>query len=161
MILFMIDQNRLCAFLVEAKTNTYAAGDVAEKILENDQSTTLIYENGDLRYHDNYFGGEPFGGREVVFLKDDPIYIMVYYGLVQPSVSDFDRVYVFLQKALSLIPESHPFRGPNEYVDGDLIYKNTYTGGVDHFFGEEVISSTDGKELYRARYAGGFICQRA
>ena len=78
----MIDKQRLCKFLVDAKKSTYAAGETAKKIVERDKSTTLIFENGDLKYHDNYFGGEPFGGREVVFLQNEPIYIMTYYGLV-------------------------------------------------------------------------------
>ena len=81
-------KKRLCKFLVEAKKSIYAAGETAKKIIEADKSTTLIFENGDLRYHDNYFGGEPFGGREVVFLQNEP-YIMTYYDLVDESIQDF------------------------------------------------------------------------
>jgi len=152
----MIDKKRLCKFLVEAKKSTYAAGETAKEIVENDKSTTLVFENGNLKYHDNYFGGEPFGGREVVFLQNQSIYIMTYYGLVDKSVSDFKPVYKVLQKALSLIPENYPFRGPKEYVDDELIYKNNYTGEIDNFFGEETISRA-GKEIYKARYIGGFV----
>lgn len=156
----VIDKKRLCEFLVKAKKSTYAAGEAAKKIIENDKSTTLIFEDGDLKYHDNYFGGEPFGGREVVFLQNEPIYIMTYYGLVDESVSDFQDIYKILQKALSLIPENYPFRGPKEYTEGGLIYKNIYTGEIDNFFGEEIISSADGKEIYKAKYIGGFVNQR-
>lgn len=156
----MIDKKQLCKFLVEAKKSTYAAGEKAKKIVENDKSTTLIFEDGDFKYHDNYFGGEPFGGREVVFLQNKPIYIMTYYGLVNESVDNFEAIYKVLQKALSLIPEDHPFRGPIEYTEGDFIYKNVFTGEIDNFFGEETISSSDGKEIYKARYAGGFVYQR-
>lgn len=56
----MIDKKRLCKFLVEAKKSTYAAGERAKKIVEDDKSTTLFFEDGNLKYHDNYFGGEPF-----------------------------------------------------------------------------------------------------
>lgn len=156
----MIDKQKLCKFLVEAKKSTYAAGKMAKKIVENDKSTTLIFEDGDIKYNDNYFGGEPFGGREVVFLRGEPIYIMTYYGLVDESISDFEPVYKVLQKALSLIPEDHPFRGPKEHIENDLTYVNSYTGEVDNFFGEEKIYSSDGKEIYKARYAGGFVNQR-
>ncbi|MDD5043753.1 MAG: DUF5680 domain-containing protein [Patescibacteria group bacterium] len=155
----MFDKNQLCKFLVKAKKSTYAAGDKAKKIIENDKSTTLIFEDGDLKYHDNYFGGEPFGGREVVFLKNEPIYIMVYYGLVDRPAPDFEVVYRFLQKALSLIPEDHPFRGPKEYVEGDLVYANKYDGEIDNFFGEETIVMS-GKKIYKAKYLGGFVNQR-
>jgi len=156
----MVDLNELCKFLVKAKKSTYATGETAKKIVEADKSTTLIFEDGDLKYHDNYFGGEPFGGREVVFLQNEPIYIMIYYGLVNESISDFEAVYKILQKALSLISEDYPFRGPNEYSENGLIYKNSHTGEIDNFFGEETISSVDGKEIYKAKYIGGFVNQR-
>lgn len=155
----MINLNELCKFLVEAKKSTYAAGEGAKKIVEKDGSITLIFEDGDFKYHDNYFGGEPFGGREVVFMQNKPIYIMTYYGSVKDSVLSSEIIRVLL-KSLSLIPEDHPFRGPKEYVENDLAYKNSYTGEIDNFFGEETISSSDGKEIYKARYAGGFICQK-
>jgi hypothetical protein len=156
----MIDKKRLCKFLATAKKSTYAAGETAKKIVEDDKSTTLIFEDGDLKYHDNYFGGEPFGGREVVFLKNEPIYIMIYYGLVDESVSDFEAVYKILQEALSLISEDYPFRGPNKYSKDGLTYKNSYIGEIDNFFGEEIISSVNGKEIYKAKYIGGFVNQR-
>lgn len=156
----MIDKKQLCKFLVTAKRSTYAAGETARKTVESDRSTTLVFEDGDFRYHDNYFGGEPFGGREVVFWKGEPIYIMTYYGLVAELVSGFEAVYKVLQNALALIPEEHPFRGPAEYIEGGMVYRNSYTGEVDNFSGEEIISSADGKEIYRAKYAGGFVDQR-
>jgi len=156
----MISRKRLCEFLVKAKKTTYATGEAAKKIIEKDKSTTLIFEEGNLKYHDNYFGGEPFGGREVVFFQNEPVYIMTYYGSVSESVSDFKVVYKILQKALLLIPEDYPFRGPSDYSEDGLIYKNSYTGEIDSFFGEEIITSADGKEIYRAKYAGGFVNQR-
>jgi len=95
----MIDIQNLKEFLVKAKKNTYASGDKSKKIIESDKSTTLIFIDGDFKYHDNYFGGEPYGGREVVFFKDEPVYMMVYYGLVDKKVNDFREIYKILQKS--------------------------------------------------------------
>ena len=156
----MIDKKQLCHFLVKAKKATYAAGDSAQKKIEDDQSTSLIFEDGDFKYHDNYFGGEPFGGREVVFLKNEPVYIMTYYGKVAESVKDFEVVYKILQKALTLIPEDYPYRGPKEYSQDGLIYKNSYTGEIDNFSGDEIINTNEGEELYKAKYIGGLVNQR-
>jgi hypothetical protein len=153
-------RKRLYEFLVKAKTATYAAGEKAKKIVEADKSTTLIFKEDDFRYHDNYFGGEPFGGREVVFFQNEPVYIMTYYGSVSESVSEFKTIYNFLQKALLLIPKDYPFRGPSDYSEGSLAYKNSHTGEIDNFFGEEIITFMDGKEIYRAKYAGGYVNQR-
>ena len=84
---------------------------------------------------------------------------MTYYGWVAESVSGFQEVYGVLQKALSLIAEDKPFRGPAEYREGDFIYRNLSTGEIENFFGEETISHA-GKEIYKTKYIGGFVNQR-
>ncbi len=155
----MFDKKELCKFLVKAKKFTYAAGDLAKKIVNDDKSTTLTFESGDWRYHDNYFGGEPYGGREVVFFKDNPIYIMAYYGQVDDSIVDIHPVYIFLMEALQLISEDWPYRGPRNYNRGSLSYRNSFTSEVDNFFGKEIISK-NGKEIYQARYIGGLVNER-
>lgn len=154
-----IDLKQLCQFLVIAKKQTYAAGDKAKKITEKDKSTTITFEQGDWKYHDNYFGGEPFGGREVVFFQGQPVYLMTYYGNVHQSVTNLTEVYGALQKALSHIPKSKPFRGPKQFDDGDFSYTNTSTGEIDDFFGQEILSQ-GGKVIYVAKYLGGLVNQR-
>ncbi len=81
---------------------------------------------------------------------------MTYYGRVDESVTDINKVYSVLMSALKLIPEDKPYRGPEKYDSGDLSYTNTFTGEVDNFSGEEVITD-NGKEIYRAKYIGGFV----
>jgi hypothetical protein len=156
----MIDLKELCKFLVKAKKSTYAAGEAAKKIVEADKSTTLIFEDGDWKYHDNYFGGEPYGGREVVFFQNLSVYIMVYYGRVKEFVTDFEDTYKVLQSALTNIPEDKPFRGPKKYNLNGFEYINVFEGEIDNFFGEEIIKSMDGNEIYKAKYIGGLINQR-
>lgn len=155
----MINLDKLKEFLVQAKKATYASGDDVSKIVESDHSKTLSFQEGDFRYHDNYFGGEPYGGREVVFLKNEPIYMMVYYGWVEKDVLEFKEIYRMLQRALLLIPIENPYRGPHEYKEGDYRYLNNFTGEIDRFSGEEWIEHR-GREVYRARYEGGLIDQR-
>ncbi len=146
-------------FLVQAKRATYASGDESIKQKQADGSTTLIFEAGDFCYHDNYFGGEPYGGREVVFQAGEPVYLMAYYGQVNSEITDCSGVYQVLQQALSLIPEDKPFRGPAEYILGEYRYNNNFTGEIDSFSGEEVIKY-QGQEIYRAKYIGGLVDQR-
>jgi len=155
----MFDKNQLCDFLVKAKKATYAAGENAPKVINHDKSTTMVFKEGDWQYHDNYFGGEPYGGREVVFYKGEPFYMMVYYGQVNESVKDVKKIYSFLMKALKLIPKEKPYRGPEKYEEGNLVYSNDYHGEVNNFYGEEIIEE-DGKEIYKARYIGGLVDQR-
>jgi hypothetical protein len=154
----MIDLNELRRFLVKAKKSTYASGNESIKTKENDNSTTLVFVDGDFKYHDNYFGGEPYGGREVVFYQGAPVYMMVYYGFVTKDASDVNNVYSVLQKALSLIPEDHPYRGPTKFKEGDYQYSNEYKGEVDSFSGQELIEH-NGKIIYEASYIGGLVDQ--
>ncbi|MFA5163204.1 MAG: DUF5680 domain-containing protein [Patescibacteria group bacterium] len=155
----MLDLKQLKDFLAKAKKAGYASGETAVKAVEEDKSKTIVFEEGDFKYHDNYFGGEPYGGREVVFFKGEPVYLMVYYGLVKEDISDFKAVYRILQKSLSLIPADYPYRGPKEFSEGDYRYQNDFMGEINDFSGEELIEF-QGREIYRAKYIGGLVDQR-
>ena len=62
-----MDLDKLKQFILEAKHNTFASGDSSLEKKEKDNSTSITYSKGEWEYNDNYFGGEPYGGREVVF----------------------------------------------------------------------------------------------
>ena len=149
------NMNNLKDFLVEAKKNTYASGDESIKRIEKDNSTTIEYTSGDFAYHDNYFGGEPFGGREVVFYKNKGVYMMVYYGYVNSGVKNISDIYNFLMESLKLIPKENPYRGPKKYQNEKYIYLNEWNGEIDNFHGNEKITDLKGNVLYEARYIGG------
>lgn len=155
----MINLDELKSFLVKAKKATYASDDESAKIINEDKSTTLIFEDSDWKYHDNYFGGEPYGGREVVFFQGQPIYIMTYYGWVDEKAENVKEIYGVLQKALTLIPEDKPYRGPGELLEENYSYSNSFQGDVDNFSGEEIIKLGN-QEVYRAKYMGGLVDQR-
>lgn len=155
----MINLDELCNFLVKAKKSTYASGDSSKIVIEDDSSKTLVFKDGEWRYHDNYFGGEPYGGREVVFFRNMPVYIMVYYGYVNDKTLDVQFIYNILQEALFLIPEKNPFRGPKTYTSNDIEYCNIYEGNISKFSGEETIRSANGVILYKAKYVGGLVDQ--
>ena len=109
-----MDEASLLRFLLEASRRGYAAGQSAVRTREADHSTTIVIEHGEWRFHDNYFGGEPYGGREVVFLRGRPVWMAVYYGQVDgPNV---DAVYSFLQQA----PRSRQVRGGTVFLSEQL-----------------------------------------
>jgi hypothetical protein len=143
-------------FLVESIKAGYAGLGESGKKNETDGSKTFSFQKGDWKSHDNYFGGEPFGGRTVVFYNDKPVWMMVYYGSVGKDITNFAKLYEVLQKALLLAPEQNPYRGPESFKEDDFEYKNTWVGEVDNFSGEEVIMHQD-VEIYRAKYLGGLV----
>ncbi len=154
----MIDLSELKKFLIASNAAGYAGDKVPAKS-EEDKSTTITFAQGDWMSHDNFFGGEPYAGRVVVFYKNQPVWIMIYYGWVEESISDFGEVYNFLKKALLNMPPDHPFRGPKEFSNGNYRYSNSWTGEVDRYSGEEIIYKS-GVEVFRTKYLGGLIDQK-
>ncbi len=150
----------LSLFLVRAKKQGYASGDESKEYRNKDQSKGYFIKEKNWIYHDFYYGGEPFGGQEIVYYKKGssftPFFIMLYYGKVLESVKDFKEIYNFLRKALSLVNEKSPYRGPKNFKEGNFEYKNKVRGKVDDFQGEEVILK-NGKEVYRTKYIGGLV----
>lgn len=154
-----MDIKGLKEFLIETKKAGYGAGKNKKWIKEKDGSTTIPFESGDFRMHDNFFGGDPWGGKEIVFFKEAPVWIMVMYGAVDASFSNFRAVYAFLQKALRNQPEELPLRGPKLFQAGEFIYKNKTIGDLEDFFGEEEIYQGE-KRIYKMKYSGGWVDQR-
>lgn len=150
-----MNKKNLTQFLVDSNAAGYAGGEEKKWIKETDGSTTIPFEKGQWKSHDNFFGGEPYGGRTVVFYKSKPVWIMVYYGRVVET-ADPDEIYKTLREALMRMPKDHPYRGPKEYTRDGYVYTNVWKGDVDNFSGEESIRRTI-KIVYQARYMGGFV----
>src|ERR1035437_8802374 len=150
-----IDTEKLRKFIFDASRATYASGNESMKEKQDDGSTTIKYENGDYRYHDNYFGGEPYGGREVVFLNNKAIWMMVYYGLVHKGTVA-KEIYPFLIESLANTTSEKPYRGPDSFERGEFKYENILSGTIENFSGTEKIFK-DGVCVYEANYIGGTV----
>jgi len=153
-----MNKETLRQFLVDSNKAGYAGGDSKKWIKEPDGSTTIPFEQGQWRSHDNFFGGEPYGGRVIVFHEEKPTWMMVYYGWVVEDV-DADKVYEVLRNALMQMPEDAPYRGPKSYEQGEYVYTNTWNGDLEKYAGEEKISQGE-KLVYQANYMGGAVDKR-
>ena len=143
-------------FLVKAKINTYASkGEIKERKLK-DGSKELIYKKANLMYRDRYFGFNPFIGEEIVFLDNKAIWGMNYYGEILSKNIDPEQLYAFLKKALLLIKQERPFRGPAYFKEEKWNYKDKSCGTVDDFEGTEEIYF-EKKKVYELKYHGGNI----
>ncbi len=149
---------KLKEFLFASNKAGYAGGESKKWIKERDGSTTIPFEKDDWKSHDNFFGGEPYGGRTVVFHEGKPVWIMIYYGLVVEE-ADTNQVYKILRQALIKMPNDYPYRGPKKYKNDKYTYINNWQGEIDRFCGEEKIFQ--GKKLiYKANYMGGWVDSR-
>jgi uncharacterized protein DUF5680 len=153
-----MNQDRLREFLVEANRAGYAS-DQTTISNDPDGSHTIVFESDGWRFEDNFFGGEPYGGCEVIAVGGRVEWMMLYYGWVSGTDLTTDAVYKFLRTALMRVPPEKPYRGPDSFVDGDLEYRNRVDGDVANFDGVETILDR-GSEIYRARYFGGLLDQR-
>lgn len=154
-----MSKEALQQFLIDSNKAGYAGGDEKKWIKEPDGSTTIPFEKGEWRSHDNFFGGEPYGGRVIVFHQEKPQWMMVYYGWVEEGVNT-DNVYGILRNALMQMPEDAPFRGPKEYKEGEFTYSNSWSGDVERYSGEEQITQGE-NVIYKANYMGGLVDQRS
>ncbi|MEN8253491.1 MAG: DUF5680 domain-containing protein [Patescibacteria group bacterium] len=153
-----MNKKLLKQFLIDSNNAGYATGEEKQWIKEKDASTTIPFEQGKWKSHDNFFGGEPYGGRIVVSYEGKPVWMMVYYGWVEEGI-DPDAIYAILRSALKQMPEDYPYRGPKEYREGEYTYTNTWDGEVDRYSGSEQITQ-NGKVIYKADYVGGMVDQR-
>jgi len=153
-----MNQSQLKHFLIVSNNAGYASGMEKKWVKEPDGSTTIPFEKGLWKSHDNFFGGEPYGGRTIVFYKDKPYWIMVYYGWIVKG-TESNPIYKVLRNALKNMPKDYPYRGPREYKDGEYIYSNNWEGEVDKYAGEEKITIGN-KLVYKANYLGGLVDQR-
>lgn len=146
----------LSEFLIKAKNKTYASnGESSEKILQ-DGCKKLEYKEENLYYRDRYYGFNPFIGGEVVFDNGEFVWGMNYYGgVLGDQISAID-VYKFLQKAMRLVSEDRPYRGPSNYIEGNFEYVDKSEGNIECFNGIEKIFFR-GEKVYTLRYHGGKI----
>ena len=124
---------------------------------EKDGSRTIEFTAGDYQMHDNFFGGEPYGGRLVIFYRNEAIYMEVCYGKTSKPA---DEVYAFLREALQHPEEDKPYRGPAEYKKGNFTYKSTVQGDIsDHTVNEWIYEGDT--EIYSAIVVGGLVDRNA
>ncbi len=145
-----MDQHIL-SFLLRAKKNTYAAHG-AQAPSSRPNSHDLTYSEGDLVYIDSYLGGLAFAGEEAVWKCGIPLWSMNYCGRVIDQGFSGD----FLKRALLLVPEDAPFRGPASYQEQEMLYSCQAKGDSDWFQGYEQIRLGD-RPVYECFYHGGRI----
>ena len=141
-------------FLISAKQNTYAGGGNLT-ISSRSGSKDLAYQEGVFKYLDTYLGDRNFIGEEAVWYEDKAVWGMNYYGrmLVDTIPAGFSEC---LKSALLEVPEEMPFRGPEEFVEGDFSYTCSVEGSIEWFRGKEFVFHK-GQKIYQLYFHGGEI----
>ena len=151
-----MNNTEFVSFLLTAKQRTYATGGEGNERNLEDGTREMSYRESNFFYRDRYLGFNPFIGEEVVWENDKAVWAMNYYGMVTDESVPADDVYRFLQKAMQHVAAERPFRGPDQYEEGDFLYKDASEGKINQFSGEEVIFFQK-KQVYVLRYHGGTV----
>jgi len=147
---------QLGEFLTKANKHTYAA-DGTKTEPSRLASEDFDYKEGNLTYHDTYFGSANFIGEEIVYEDNNPIWGANYYGYIQDVNLSVKQVYGFLKEAL--IQEYNniiPVRGPKSFKNDKFEYQNQVSGDLSNFEGAEIILY-NGRPVYKAFYHGGLV----
>ncbi|MCX4029834.1 hypothetical protein H0A36_15875 [Endozoicomonas sp. SM1973] len=150
-----MDHDGLVAFLQSAKSTGYQWIGGNEGQPCRDQSRQFLYTEGDYHYRDHYFGYRQFGGEEVVWLNQQPIWQMLYFGHIIQS-QPCEPVFTFLQEALQQPDANLPLRGPEQLNQAQWQYHLIVEGKLQQFQGVEEVS-LDGQLVYQLRLIGGYL----
>jgi len=154
-----MDIKQLSKFLVKAKINTYvSSGEGGEKIFP-DGCKEFKFKEKEFKYRDRYFGFNPFIGEEIVWQNEKMVWGMNYYGRIISNMIPVKQIYQFLQEALKKVTEDKPFRGPNNFRQGDFEYFNKVERTLEDFNGEEKIFYKK-QPVYKLNYNGGLITEK-
>ncbi|MBS3099489.1 XRE family transcriptional regulator [Candidatus Pacearchaeota archaeon] len=152
-----INIDEIKKFLDKANKHTYANKNASKVATTRLKSEDYNFEEGDLIYHDTYFGEKDFIGGEIVYKNENPVLGANYFGFILDNKISEKEIYNFLRQALMLDYESEvPVRGPVEFSIGEWTYNFTVNGNLSNFQGEEQILFK-GKIAYRGLIHGGFV----
>ena len=151
-----ISHRELADFLGVANKATYANKDAPKSTSLRPSSEDFHFEQGDLAYHDTYFGARDFIGGEIIYKTARPMWGANYYGYILNPTTPTEDVYSILRSALMQDSDILPVRGPQEHIEGTSKYENQVDGTLDRFSGEERIY-LENELVYRCWYHGGSI----
>ena len=106
--------DELIPFIVEAKASTYAV-DLAPGESSRPESHDRTYTRDRFTYLDSTVGGTDFLGQEVVYIFEEPVWAMNYYGYIIDPTFTPEAIGDVLQPALSALYRDGRFLGGFEY----------------------------------------------
>lgn len=138
-------------FLLKARRKIYRSG---ASPVESSVPTSydLEYQEDEYYYRLTSLGGLYTVTQERVWKNEKPVWAL---NIISRIVSDGFQG-SFLREALLQINHTFPFRGPQEFKQGDYIYLSRIEGDMSWFLGIEEIYFHE-KLVYEARFQGGAL----
>lgn len=143
----------LIDFLVLARRETYA---IPHGTAVGDGTEQMAFDRGAWSYRDRYAGQNPYGGHELLWRDGKVIWMKNYMAEVLADHPPMAAIYAFQREVLGQPDPAHLMRGPESYANGPWTYRNTVTGDLARFSGEETIAF-EGRSVYRMTFHGGLV----
>lgn len=143
-------------FIVESKAAAYVGGG-SFLPPSRTNSHDVGFQRGKWRYLDSYFGGTDFIGQETVWLAEQPVWAMNYYGrILRADLIDANVAGQVIKQALAEMYLQGRFLGGFNWRRAAHSYEDHNTGDVNSFSGREriIISQV---EVYCLEYHGGLV----
>jgi len=149
-------EKELRRFLAEAKRATFAGA--GERLATSERGGwEYKYSEGDFGYRDRYFGSVFDIGQEIVWFRMLPVWGMNYHGGMVDGFENLAKeCFSFLKRALLLVTEDFPYRGPTAHEEGRWLYTMSCLGSIWSFDGRESVQY-DGRTVYERRLHGGVV----
>lgn len=165
---------RLADFIVISNRQTWAADDPKidpqrpgfkelqwpyPNMTEQDLEAYKGWEDWLLR--DSYAGYFRAPGMTTVYYKGEPVWAMQYggHGLTEGNEARVKEIFQFLKSSLMRVRAEMPFRGPESYEEGTLIYTFKSKGDIEDCSWEERITEK-GEKLFTQIGSAGLIINK-
>ena len=126
-------------------------------VTQPDGRLLQTYQEGDWSYENSWLYGEPSSGETVVRYKGSPCWSMSYRSEMM-AYADRLEVYACLREAMEKPNDDGYFRGPIEYhTKQNYTYRNVQHGSLVKFNGHEYVKDIDGDVVFKIQYNGGVI----
>ncbi len=150
-------KKELPLFLTKAKKQAHSLN--AEYKVNEYGAKEFLFKEGDFIYWNKKMGTNPFGGQEILFYQQKPIWILNYWGYFQDKKRQ-KEVEAFLEKVLFRVSEEMPIRGPEkiqELIRGEIwSYEIIGKPQIEKFKISEFIKINN-ETVYEGYIHGGII----
>ncbi len=152
----MSDIIHIVPFLLKANRAGYA-NDAPQITKFADGAREIIYEEGQYRSNDYWWGGNPFAGQESIAFGGKVLWAMQYRGWMEAGFESMSsETFTFLRHALKECSDEAPLRGPKEFREDSWLYANSWGANLDNFHGEEKIWKGE-QHVYTCKFLGGVV----
>lgn len=148
-------------FLVEANRFLYTSPEniIIRDSLNGDMKY-IEYCRGDYIYRNYFIGYRKINGTILILKNKKPLWIMAYEGGVLDTGTSDDsvkKIYMFVRQNLARSTIVQAIRGPSEFFNDKMAYRNRFYGTIHKFNGTETVTRDGAVLIYTLIYSGGDV----